>query len=149
MRWEEVEVATAYGRHIIECSDGMGKSANLYARRCVCEVVRGRALLALREKKVKNLEVWDRDPDRLRRWVNQNKKSRHWPGEPMTLRELEQHEGFLREAMRRAEENSGARRGKCDFGEYMDSVSKEMEIARRTGRASRPAVTIFQRGGRG
>jgi hypothetical protein len=105
---EEERVAVESGRHLVQCRDGLGREAGEEAKPAFCAVVRADFLRRLRELNVPD-EVWIEDRDKLRRWVNQNKKSPHWSKKPMNLAELRQHMEFLDQAMADAEERGRGR----------------------------------------
>jgi hypothetical protein len=131
----------AFGRHVVECRNGIGKSASEAAKRAVCRVICRHGVVALRRICSLDEGVWSQDPDRLRRWINQNKKSSHWPATPMTRGELIMHRKFLEETMHQAP----ARRLQWYFGQYADDLEAEIATAEGMGYAEHDPSSVFER----
>ena len=109
------------------------------SKREFCRIVREDHLERLRGLGEPDVEVWWRDKDKLRRWVNQNKKSRHWPGHAMSLAELRQHREYLMKAKSMAR-GEGAT---WDSGQYLENVDAQIAIAMETGDGGSVPVSVF------
>jgi hypothetical protein len=82
LREDEVKIATACGRHLVETRDGLGKPMGERAKRVMCSVVRRRFVPKFLALKGPNAQVLREDPDMIRRWGNQKQEEPSLAGAP-------------------------------------------------------------------